>query len=91
MGIKVSFLESGPAAVAASAPQVPADAVVSDKQSTFVWVVRDGKVEKRAVRAGTARDGQVPITQGLQGGEAVVVEPPRRLRDGATVELQAAT
>lgn len=91
MGIKVSFLESGPAAVAASAPQVPADAVVSDKQSTFVWVVRDGKVEKRAVRAGTARDGQVPITQGLQGGEAVVVEPPRRLRDGAPVELQAAT
>jgi RND family efflux transporter MFP subunit len=92
MGIKVSFLETGAAAVAVSAPQVPADAVVADKESSsYVWVVRDGKVEKRTVRAGAARDGQVPITQGLQGGEAVVIDPPRRLREGAAVELQAAT
>ena len=91
MGIKVSFLENGPAAVAASAPQVPANAIVSDKDATFVWVVRDGRVEKRAVKAGLARDGQVAVTEGLQGGEAVVVEPPRRLRDGTAVELQAAS
>jgi RND family efflux transporter MFP subunit len=92
MGIKVSFLETGAAAVAVSAPQVPADAVVADKESSsYVWVVRDGKVKKRTVRAGAARDGQVPITQGLQGGESVVIDPPRRLREGAAVEVQGAT
>jgi hypothetical protein len=31
----------------------------------------------------------VPVTQGLQGGETIVVDPPGRLRDGAAVELQA--
>ena len=35
------------------------------------------------------RDGRVVVLEGLQGGEAVVVNPPQRLRDGAAVELQA--
>jgi RND family efflux transporter MFP subunit len=92
MGIKVGFLEQGPAAAAvAKAPLVPSNAIVAASGSNFVWVVRDGKVEKRAVKTGAARDGQVPVTEGLQGGEAVVIDPPRRLRNGAAVELQAAS
>jgi len=30
----------------------------------------------------------VPVLHGLAGGEAVVLDAPRRLRDGAAVELK---
>jgi multidrug efflux system membrane fusion protein len=56
---------------------------------TYAWVVRDGKVERRSVRVEAAVDGRVPVTEGLAAGEIVVVDPPRRLRDGAVVELEA--
>jgi multidrug efflux pump subunit AcrA (membrane-fusion protein) len=53
-----------------------------------VWVVRDGKVELRAIEAGPERDGRVVVTKGLEGGESVVMDPPGRLRDGAAVDLE---
>lgn len=91
MGIKVSFLEEGAAPAAAPALLIPAAAIVTDGDQAFVWVVRDGKVERRPVQTGAARDGQVPVTEGLAGSEAIVVDPPRRLREGSAVELQAAS
>jgi RND family efflux transporter MFP subunit len=90
MGIKVSFLEDGARPAATVAPLVPDAAVVKDGDARFVWVVRDGKVEQRAVTTGESKDGQVAVTKGLEGGESIVVDAPRRLRDGAAVELQAA-
>jgi RND family efflux transporter MFP subunit len=88
MGIKVRFLEERTASGPVS-PRLAAGAIVRDGDDTSVWVVRDGKVERRAVRLGDEQDGQVAVLDGLQGGEAVVVDPPQRLRDGASVELQA--
>jgi len=90
MGIKVSFLEDGAQSSAKGASQVPASAVVKDGDTTFVWVVRDGKVEKRAVKTGETRDEQVAVTDGLTGGESIVIDAPKRLREGAAVELKAA-
>ena len=91
MGIKVSFFEDGTQPSAKGALLVPENAVVQEGEASFAWVVRDGKVEKRAVKVGAAKDGQVPVTEGLAGGESIVVDAPRRLRDGGTVELKAAT
>jgi RND family efflux transporter MFP subunit len=90
MGIKVSFLEPEQAVRTSRGVKIPESALVKDGQATFVWLVRDAKVEKRVVKAGAGEDGQVTVTDGLRGGEVVVVEPPGRLRDGAPVELQAA-
>ena len=70
---------------------VPENAVIHEGDASFVWVVRDGKVEKRAVKVGSAKDDQVPVTSGLEGGETIVVDPSKRLRDGRAVELKAAT
>jgi RND family efflux transporter MFP subunit len=91
MGIKVSFLEDSAQPDAKNALLVPENALVREGDATFVWVVRDGKVEKRAVKTGAAKDGQVSVTEGLAGGESLVVDAPRRLRDGAAVELKPAT
>lgn len=90
MGIKVSFFDDSSQPAAAVVPQIPENALGKDGDARFVWVVRDGKVEKRAVAAGEPRDGQVPVSKGLEGGETIVIDAPGRLRDGAAVELQAA-
>jgi RND family efflux transporter MFP subunit len=89
MGIKVSFLEAADETARAEQVRVPANAVVTDDGASHVWVVRDGKVEQRAVRTGETQDGQVVVEDGLQGGETLVVDAPARLRDGRAVELQA--
>jgi len=88
MGIKVRFLEDRAAAGPVS-PRLASAAIVREGEDTSVWVVRDGRVERRAVRLGDEQDGQVAVLDGLEGGEAVVIDPPQRLRDGAAVELQA--
>jgi RND family efflux transporter MFP subunit len=88
MGIKVRFLEedSGREQVH---PGVPVAAVSRDGDAASVWVVRDGKVERRAVELGAIEGDRVAVLEGLRGGEAIVVGAPRRLRDGAAVELKA--
>jgi len=88
MGIKVRFLEDRSGTEPAS-PTLDSRALVRDAEGVSVWVVRDGKVERQAVKAGEEQDGRAVVLEGLQGGEAVVVNPPKRLRDGAAVELQA--
>jgi RND family efflux transporter MFP subunit len=88
MGIKVRFLDEAGAARAAS-PTVPLDAVVRGDDGPSLWIVRDGRVERRAVQLGAEQDGRVAVLTGLEGGEAVVVSPSQRLREGAAVELEA--
>jgi RND family efflux transporter MFP subunit len=88
MGIKVRFLEEADAAPAAR-PTIPEKSVVSEGGGTSAWVVRDGKVERRAIKVGAPKDGNVPVLEGLEGGESVVIDPPRRLREGSAVELEA--
>ena len=89
IGIKVRFLEGAGAPSAAVQPRVPAAAVVKDGDKTYVWVVRDARVERREVVLGAVQGDEYPVTRGLEGGESVVVDAPRRLRDGSAVELVA--
>jgi RND family efflux transporter MFP subunit len=88
MGIKVRFLEDGAGREQAH-PAVPAKAVLREGGAAAVWVVRDGKVERRSVSLGAEDGDRVAVLDGLRGGEAIVVDAPRRLRDGAAVELEA--
>jgi RND family efflux transporter MFP subunit len=88
MGIKVRFLEEGADRERAHL-MVPDEAVLRDDGGAAVWVVRDGKVERRSVVLGAASGEGVAVLEGLRGGEAVVIDAPRRLRDGAAVELKA--
>ena len=70
-------------------PTVAAEAVVRDGDSTSVWVVADGRAQRRTVRLDEEREGQFPVLEGLAGGETVILAPPARLRDGAAVEPEA--
>lgn len=87
MGVKVGFLEDGAPREGDTWPLLPKAALVTESGSPSVWVVRDGKVELRQIETGAERDGFLPVLEGLQGGETVVLDPPGRLREGRAVEL----
>ncbi len=96
MGVKVAFLEhekpapkdkgkdKGPEAVAF----IPKSAVRSEAGSSFVFLFRDGKVERRAVKLGTERGTDVAVLAGVLPGDSLVVKGPESLHDGDKVEIR---
>jgi hypothetical protein len=67
-------------------PEVPADAIATDGEATFV---RYPTARPRSiVKVGATWPGAVPVVEGSEGGEVIVVDAPRRLRAGAAVSLQ---
>jgi RND family efflux transporter MFP subunit len=96
MGVKVAFLEEekpapsaknkekGPQAVA----YIPKTAVRSDSSASFVYLLRDGKVERRAVSLGVDRGTDVAVLAGVTPGDSLVVKGPENLRDGDKVEIR---
>jgi RND family efflux transporter MFP subunit len=91
MGVKVSFEgpnqatpEKGPEAKA----YVPKGAIRTDAGASFVFLVHDGKVERRAVSLGIDRGTDVAILAGVSPGDSLVVKGPENLRDGDKVEIR---
>jgi len=54
----------------------------------YVYVIKDGKAERRSVKVGRQVDGSVDILSGLEPGEAVAVTSLSRLDDGVAVEVK---
>jgi RND family efflux transporter MFP subunit len=92
MGVKVAFLETGGAAPAGQAARaeilVPRAAVRQDAGRDVVFVVQDGRVERRAVRLGLARGDAAIVLAGVGAGEQVVVEGPQNLAAGMRVVVK---
>ena len=96
MGVKVAFLEEEkPEAMEkgkTKAPQavayIPKSAVRSDSSTSFVYLLRDGKVERRAVSLGTDRGTDVAVLAGVSPGDSLVVKGPESLHDGDKVEIR---
>ena len=96
MGVKVAFLdneqpaakdkgkERGPQAVAF----IPKGAVRSDSNTSYVFLIRDGKVERRAVSVGQERGTEVAVIAGVLPGDSLVVKGPESLHDGDKVEIR---
>ncbi len=98
MGVKVAFLEEekplpkGKAKDQEKAPQavayIPKSAVRSDASASFVYLVREGKVERRAVSLGLDRGTEVAVLSGIAPGDSLVVKGPEGLHDGEKVEIR---
>lgn len=90
MGVKVSFLDdrASEPAVAAARPavRVPAEAVVKEGETTFVWRVQDDTVERVAVRTGGERNGQIEVLSGINAGDVLVRKPVDGLAEGVPVK-----
>src|SRR5258708_7643877 len=90
MGVKVAFLdneqpaakdkgkERGPQAVAF----IPKGAVRSDSNTSYVFLIRDGKVERRAVSVVQERGTDVAVIAGVVAGGSLALQGPPRLPAG---------
>ncbi len=91
MGVKVTFLGDEPVEKKGAAPPaalIPPDGVRDDNGKKVVFIVKDGRVERRAVTTGGTRGTDLEILAGLNAGDSVVVKGPANLRDGQAVEIK---
>jgi RND family efflux transporter MFP subunit len=90
MGVKVTFLGDEPSTRATAALLlIPRTAVREDSAgSQVVFVYREGRVERRAVRLGQVRGNDHEVVAGLSDGEQVVVKGLEGLRDGIRVQIK---
>ena len=68
-----------------AALMIPEEALTPEAERQFVFVVNDGKAERREVRIGGRSPGSVEVLAGLTAGERVIVEGTQKVRDGAAV------
>jgi len=91
MGVRVSFLEQNKSAAAAQpiAPRtlVPPAALRKDGEQDVVFVLHEGKAERRAVKLGSTIGDNRQVLTGVSAGEDVIVEAPATLKDGDAVKV----
>jgi len=91
MGVKVTFLGDEPkkqAGAVEPAATVPTTALRDDHGSKIVYVVKDNKLERRAVKPGNVRGSDTEIFAGVTPGDLVVTKGPPDLRDGESIQLK---
>jgi len=66
---------------------IPFYSIISRNDEQYIFVEKDGIVEKRIVETGIMEQWMVEITTGVRPGEHVVVEGHRDVEDGRTVKV----
>ena len=91
MGVKVTFLREAAAdAAPAARPMalVPKSAVKTEGATSYVFVVAQNTVERRAIQTGGTDGDRLEVTAGLSSGERVVVSPPATLAPGTPIVIK---
>jgi HlyD family secretion protein len=90
MGVRVAFLEleteRGPEATGF---MVAREALHQDGTEYWVWVIRDGVLERQPVTVDAPDASPVVVTSGLEEGESVVVQGPADLEPGWRVRVRS--
>lgn len=84
MSVKVAFRESGGAG-AGPTVAVPRSSIRSEGGRDVVYVVQNGRAERRAVTVAQADRDDAVLSAGVAAGERVVVDMPPGLADGVRV------
>ena len=93
MGIKVTFLSDEPAKKKGAAPPVvaallPSEALRDENGKKIVFLVKNDRLERRAVAVGNTQGAQTEILSGLVAGDVVVSNGPANLQDGQAVQIK---
>ena len=87
MGVKVTFLRENEDTAPAARPVTlaPKAAIKTDGKQSYVFVVVNDRVDRRAITTGGTDGERVEVIAGLNPGDRVVVSPPAALSAGALV------
>jgi membrane fusion protein (multidrug efflux system) len=64
---------------------VPEDALVAEGVRQFLFVIVDGRAQRREVKLGTRMQGAVEIASGISADDQVIVRGLQRVRPNAPV------
>ncbi|MBZ4646792.1 MAG: hypothetical protein JG777_2281 [Clostridia bacterium] len=69
---------------------LPYEAIVQDSDNNdIVYVVKDNRAYKRKVVTGAELELEIEILEGLKKGEKVILNPPKKIKDGTKVRIAA--
>ncbi len=68
---------------------VPASALLREEGGHYLFLVREGRLERRAITAGVRVDGRQAIRDGVAAGELVVAQDVEVLSHGQAVEIES--
>jgi RND family efflux transporter MFP subunit len=89
MGVRVSFLEERKPVEPDSRPPrgvlVPTAALRREGETDILFVMKDGKAQRRTVTLGGAFGNSRQVESGVSPGEAVIIDAPAELKDDAAV------
>lgn len=88
MSVKVAFQEADNAS-ASRAVLVPKSAVMERDGRDIVFVVQDGRAERRAVTVSDTQNDNSVLSAGVASGEKIIVDAPADLKDGMAVKEKA--
>jgi multidrug efflux pump subunit AcrA (membrane-fusion protein) len=66
---------------------VPPSSLVSKGNQTFVFAVRENRVEEKQIKSGQPFGDMMEVLSGVEAGEKVVIKPPKKLRNGSRVKI----
>ncbi|GGC11391.1 RND transporter [Novosphingobium endophyticum] len=69
---------------------VPSSALFREQGDWAVFIVADGRAERRSVRIGRNNGAQAQVLEGLRKGETVILYPASEITDGTRVERRDA-
>lgn len=64
---------------------VPANAVLINQEGKFVWIVEDGRATRRKITLSGYSGNGVIVSEGLETGDAVIVEGYQKVSEGMKV------
>lgn len=65
---------------------VPVDAVLLDhNHQSFVWIIRNGKAEKRVITLGEYIADGVVVSNGLSDGDEIIISGQQKVSNGMSV------
>jgi RND family efflux transporter MFP subunit len=91
MGVRVSFLSEAPKAGAEQQKpgvQVPSRAVQAQGAQGVVFVIRDDRLERRAVKLGARSGDNQIVLSGLAAGDRVAIGDLAQFKDGVKVVVK---
>jgi multidrug efflux system membrane fusion protein len=66
---------------------VPEVAIQHSAEGDYVYVIKDGKAERRAVKVALIQKGSAIVVEGVADGEQVAIDGMMKLSDGAPVDV----
>jgi RND family efflux transporter MFP subunit len=91
MGVKVAFLSEQPPPShdkSEARALIPKGSVHTENGNPVVFLVREGKLERRVVSLGVEHGGDIEVMAGISPGDALVVKGAESLHDGQAVETR---